>query len=72
MNRSPERNTFQLNAYLERCKADGTEPSEDYIELYKSADRRDLENEKEAAWKLNNLEYDLRSNKWICDKAKAR
>ncbi len=72
MNRSPERNTFQLKNYLERCEADGKEPREDYINIYKQADQRDLENEKEAEWKLNNLEYDLRSNKWICDKAKAR
>ncbi len=72
MNRSPERNTFQLKNYLERCEADGKEPREDYINLYKHADQRDLENEKEAEWKLNNLEYDLRSTKWICDKAKAR
>jgi hypothetical protein len=72
MNRSPERNTFQLNAYLERCEADGKEPNEDHINIYKQADQRDLKNEKEAQWKLNNLEYDLRSNKWICDKAKAR
>ena len=72
MNRSPERNTFQLNAYLERCEADGKEPSEAYIELYKDADRNDMANEANAQWKLNNLEYDLRSNKWICDKAKAR
>lgn len=72
MNRSPERNTFQLKTYLERCEADGKEPREDYINIYKQADQRDLENEKEAEWKLNNLEYDLRSSKWICDKAKAR
>ena len=68
MNRSPERNTFQLKNYLERCEADGKEPSEAYINLYKDADQRDLQNEKEAEWKLNNLEYDLRSTKWICDK----
>ena len=72
MNRSPERNTFQLKNYLERCEADGKEPSEAYIELYKGADREDMENESNAQWKLNNLEYDLRSTKWICDKAKAR
>jgi hypothetical protein len=72
MNRSPERNTFQLKNYLERCEADGKEPSEAYIELYKSADRNDMENEVNAQWKLNNLEYDLRSTRWICDKAKAR
>jgi hypothetical protein len=72
MNRSPERNTFQLKCYLERCEADSKEPREDYIELYKGADRRDMEKEENAQWKLNNLEYDLRSTKWICDKAKAR
>lgn len=72
MNRSPERNTFQLKNYLERCEADGKEPREDYIELYRGADRRDMENEENAQWKLNNLEYDLRSTRWICDKAKAR
>jgi hypothetical protein len=72
MNRSPERNTFQLKSYLERCEADGTEPNENYIELYQGADRRDMEKEENAQWKINNLEYDLRSNKWICDKAKAR
>lgn len=72
MNRSPERNTFQLQNYLDRCEADGKEPREDYINLYRQADQRDLENEKEAAWKINNLEYDLRSTRWICDKARAR
>lgn len=72
MNRSPERNTFQLKSYLERCEEDGTEPNENYIELYRGADRRDMEKEENAQWKLNNLEYDLRSTKWICDKAKAR
>jgi hypothetical protein len=72
MNRSPERNTFQLKCYLERCEADGEEPNENYIELYQGADRRDMEKEENAQWKLNNLEYDLRSTKWICDKAKAR
>jgi hypothetical protein len=71
MNRSPERNSFQLKNYLERCEADGNLPNENYIELYRGADRRDMEKEENAQWKLNNLEYDLRSTKWICDKAKA-
>jgi hypothetical protein len=72
MNRSPERNTFQLKNYLERCEADGKEPRADYIEIYRQADYRDMENDANAQWKKNNLEYDLRSTKWICDKAKAR
>jgi len=70
MNRSHERNTFQLKAYLERCEADGTAPNEDYIELYRGDDGREVE--KQDQWKINNLEYDLRSTQWICDKAKAR
>ena len=70
MNRSLERNTFQLKAYLERCEADGTAPNEDYIELYLADNGREVE--KQDQWKINNLEYDLRSTQWICDKAKAR
>ena len=70
MNRSLERNTFQLKAYLERCEADGTAPNEDYIELYRGDDGREVE--KQDQWKINNLEYDLRSTQWICDKVKAR
>ena len=27
--------------------------------------------QQDPEWQKNNLEYDLRSNKWICDKAKA-
>jgi hypothetical protein len=72
MNRSPERNTFQLKSYIERCEADGEEPLEEYIMLYKNIDEQDLEREANAQWKINNLEYDLRSTKWICDKVKAR
>ena len=32
----------------------------------------DLARESNEAWKQHNLEYDLRSTTWICDKAKAR
>ena len=31
-----------------------------------------MEREANDEWKKNNLEYDLRSTTWICDKAKAR
>ena len=72
MNRSPERNTFRLNAYIDRCHKEGREPREDYINLYKGDDRRDHEHENNDEWKKNNLEYDLRSTEWICNKAKTR
>lgn len=72
MNSSPERHTFQAENYVKRCEEEGKEPSEDYLELYKSAQQRDEDNMVDPAWRKNNLEYDLRSTEWICSKAKAR
>lgn len=71
MNSSPERHTFQVEAYVERCKEEGKEPSEDYLNLYKSYQQQDKEKIADPAWQKDNMEYDLRSTKWICDKAKA-
>ena len=38
------------------------------LEEIRNQDQRNLAN---PEWQKNNLEYDLRSTKWICDKAKA-
>lgn len=70
INKSPERNTFQLNNYIERCKQEGKEPSEDYLNFWKSASQEDDEKMINPEWQKDNMEYDLRSAKWICDKAK--
>lgn len=67
---SPERHTFQAEAYVERCKEEGKEPSEDYLNIYKSAKQRDEENIANPEWQKDNMEYDLRSTQWIIDKAK--
>jgi hypothetical protein len=72
MNRSPDRYTFQLKAYIERCKEDGKEPREDYMDIYLEDARLALKNEANEEWRRYNLEYDLRSSAWICDKARAR
>jgi hypothetical protein len=45
MNRSPERNTFQMQAYIDRCRDDGQEPSEQYLDMYRQETARDLEHE---------------------------
>ena len=71
MNRSKERYTFQAQKYIERCEKDGDEPSDDYLNMFENAKANDLAKEADEEWKKNNLEYDLRSTKWICDKAKA-
>jgi hypothetical protein len=71
MNRSKERHTFQAENYIKRCEETGEEPNQDYLDTYKNAKTHDLAKETDERWRENNLEYDLRSTKWICDKAKA-
>lgn len=73
MNKSKERFNFQKQRYLERKKQDNKQDLEntlamlDYFDSVEN-EKRMLENNEE--WRKNNLEYDLRSTKWICDKAK--
>ena len=74
MNSSSERGTFQRESLLKRV-AEGTttaEHAEEMIEFHNSFDQIRKERESDPQWRENNLEYDLRSTKWICDKAKAR
>jgi hypothetical protein len=70
ISKSPDRHTFQQEGYVERCKKEGKEPSEDYLNIYKSARQRDEENIANPEWQRDNMEYDLRSTQWIIDKAK--
>ena len=71
MNRSKERHTFQAENYIKRCEETGEEPNQDYLDTYKNAKTHDLAKETDERWRENNLEYDLRSTKWVCDKAKS-
>lgn len=68
---SPERHTFQQEGYIKRCEEAGEEPSEDYLNMYKTFRQQDEENLQNPEWQKLNLEYDLRSTEWICQKAKA-
>ena len=70
ISKSPERHTFQAEAYIKRCEEEGKEPREDYLDLYKSGRQRDEENMVDPNWQKNNLEYDLRSTEWILEKAR--
>ena len=67
---SPERHTFQAEGYIKRCEEEGKEPSEDYLNIYKSAKQQDEENIANPEWQKDNMEYDLRSTQWIIDKVK--
>jgi hypothetical protein len=71
ISKSPDRHTFQADNYIKRCEEEGKEPSEDYLELYKSARQRDEENMVDPKWQKDNMEYDLRSTEWILEKVRS-
>lgn len=75
LNTSIDRHSFQKFKYLERKAQEGKTPENDdsvkaYVDLFDfERDERKLrENSKD--WQENNMEYDLRSTAWICDKVK--
>ena len=67
---SPERHTFQKEGYIKRCEEKGEEPNPNYISLYKTWREQDEANLVDPAWQKNNMEYDLRSSKELCNKVK--
>ena len=67
---SPNRHTFQKEGYIKRMEEKGEEPNSDYIQMYKTWREQDEENLIDPEWQKDNMEYDLRSTEWICDKVK--
>ena len=77
MNSSKDRNTFQKFKYIERKAAEGKTVENDttvkkMVEYFENIPSEIAKKESKEEFKKNNLEYDLRSTKWICDKAKER
>lgn len=71
VNFSPDRHTFQEKNYIARCEEKGQEPREDYLNIFKTWREIDKENMTNPEWQKDNMEYDLRSTQWICDKVKS-
>ena len=76
MNKSPQRGTFHSKCRFEDVIAEGGNPDEDEdvqraLDLERMINKHQAQCEADEKWKENNLEYDLRSTKWVCDKAKA-
>ncbi len=67
---SPERNTFQLEGARKRAAEDGKEVPEYYENFWKTAKEQDEENLADPEWQKDNMEYDLRSSEWMCDKVR--
>jgi hypothetical protein len=67
---SPERNTFQMEGYVERSKKEGKEPDPTYLEMWDSIRNDEANKIKDPEWQKNNLEYDLRSTEWMLNKVR--
>jgi len=76
MNKSPTRGTFHSQCRIEDVIKEGGNPDTDE-DVQRALDSEQVVNEAKAQseaderWQENNLEYDLRSTEWICNKAKA-
>ena len=76
LSHSPNRHSFQLESYIKRQLEKGLTPENDedtraMVHFYENLRSAETEREMDKEWAKDNLEYDLRSTKWICDKVKA-
>lgn len=76
ISKSPKRNSFQRDAYLQRQADEGCTPENDegvaaMLEMYSDFDNERARQEADPGWQKNNLEYDLRSTDWILAKVRA-
>jgi len=71
ISKSPNRHTFQLEKYIERCEQEGQPMDPEYIKLHESVIMAKHTREQEPEWQKNNLEHDLRTTEWILTKARA-
>jgi hypothetical protein len=71
---SPERNTFQRDAYIKRKLEEGASLDDPdvkaMIHWYDSWTEESEKQEADPEWQKNNLEYDLRSTDWIVEKVR--
>jgi hypothetical protein len=67
---SPERHTFQKESAIKRATEAGEEPNQDYISMWDQIKIDEVNKIQDPAWQKNNMEYDLRSSKELCDKVK--
>jgi hypothetical protein len=67
---SPERHTFQKEGAIKRAEEAGEEPNQDYIDMWDQIKIDEANKIHDPEWQKNNMEYDLRSSKELCDKVK--
>lgn len=70
ISKSPERHTFQLEAYLERMREKNEAPDPAQISYFDMWKKDDLLKENDPEWQKDNLEYDLRTTDWVLEKVR--
>ena len=72
LSKSPKIGSFKVESMMKRVE-EGTKTIEevnDLLKLYKTMDKQKQDLEQTEGWKINNMEYDLRSTEWICKKCR--
>lgn len=67
---SPERHSFQKKGYVKRMEEKGKAPSEAYLDWFDQVLNEHQHKFDDPASRENNLEYDLLTTEWICEKAR--
>jgi len=71
ISRSPQRGTFSMERYEKNLIDDPTDAtSQNMINFYKTHKQMKLELEETDEWRIDNMEYDLRTSELIIEKCK--
>ena len=70
INSSPQRHTFQVEGSIRRAEEKGEEPNQAYIDMWEQIKIDEAKKIHDPKWQKNNMEYDLRASKEMCDKVK--
>lgn len=71
VSRSPDRHTFQRDAYASRCAEEAKEADPDMVAFYDGLIDRHRDKFEDPAMRENNMEYDLLTTDWILSKVRA-
>jgi len=70
VSKSPQRNTFQKEKYIERCKEKGLGVSADYLAMFEKIIEEDEKKFTDPASRENSMEWDLLTTDWILNKVR--
>lgn len=72
---SPDRGTFQRDAFIQRMAEEGRGPDDPHVQrmvkFYEDWAARAKELEGDPEWQQQNLEWDLRTTRWVIEKCRS-